>query len=91
MAMTEDDAATSATNLQNQALKPVTHHHKDDVSDVTDNTGSTCLSKAAKMTAEALQAVKKYHQLAFKEQAESFALQLKEFKNMKAQLLQLQE
>ena len=90
--MTEDDAATSATNLQNQALKPLTHHHKDDVSDVLiDNTGSTCLSKAAKMTAEALQAVKKYHQLAFKEQAESFALQLKEFKNMKAQLLQLQE
>jgi len=47
MAMTEDDAATLATNLQIQAPKPVTHNNDDDVSDVTDNTGSAHSSKAA--------------------------------------------
>ena len=91
MAMTEDDAATLATNLENQAPKPMIHENGDDVSDVTDNTGSTRSSKAARMTEDALKTAQKEHQLTLKEQAKSFALQRKEFEMMKAQLQQLQE
>ena len=80
-----------ATNLQNKAPKPVTYNNADDVSDVTENTGSTRTSKAAKMTDEVLIAVKKDHQLAFKEQADSFAVQMKELETLKAQIRQLQE
>jgi len=44
------------------------------------------------MTADALKVVQKEHQLALKEQAESFALQMKEFEaTIKAQLQQLQD
>jgi len=89
--MTEDDAATLATHLENQAPKPVTHDNWDDISEVTGNTGSTRSSKAARITEDALKVVQREHHLALKEQAESFALKFEEFEAMKAQFQQLQD
>jgi hypothetical protein len=80
MAMTEEDAATQATDLRNKAPKPVT----DDLSALT---GSTRTSKAEEMTILAVQAVQRDHLLAMQEQATSHAAALKELQDLRLQLL----